>query len=273
MTVEANTRDEPKTVLQAMEVHSKWMTQFRSSENTPFYDMAFDFIARSFGPPTKDPVVDAGCGTGTKSLHLAKRGYRVLGLDISDTIVEQARGNATAAGFGATTEFRRADLTAIQLPTGSVQRAVCWGVLMHVPAVEDAIAELSRIIAPGGMIVISEGNKRSLQSSSLRLLKRLLGRERAEIQRTAAGIEFWEITSTGRFMTRQADIPWFIREFSKHGLTLTERRAGQFTEIYSVMPWKPLRQLIHAFNHLWFRLGWAGPSYGNLLVFRRSTGR
>jgi ubiquinone/menaquinone biosynthesis C-methylase UbiE len=254
-----------------MEVHSKWVAQFRGSENTPFYDMAFDYLARHFGPPSAEQLVDAGCGTGTKSLHLARRGYRVLGLDISETIVSQARKNTADAGFGATTEFRTADLTDIKLPSGSVKGAVCWGVLMHVPAVEKAIAELSRIVAPGGTLAISEGNKRSIQSSSIRLLKGLLRKERAEVQRTPAGIEFWEHTSTGRFMTRQADVPWFIREFEKHGMRLVERRAGQFTELYAVVPWKPLRKLIHAFNHLWFRLRWAGPSYGNLLVFRKAA--
>lgn len=273
MTVDARTREQPKTVLQSMEVHSKWITQFRGSENTPFYDMAFDFLAGYYGPPSADPIVDAGSGTGTKSMHLAKRGYKVLGLDISESIVAQARAQAAEAGFGATVEFRRADLTEIPLPAGSVKGALCWGVLMHVPPIEKAVADLARIIAPGGVIAISEGNKRSIQSTFLRGLKRLLRRERAEVVSTPAGIEFWEITSTGRFMTRQADIPWLIREFERHGMTLVERRAGQFTELYTVAPWKWLRKLIHLFNHIWFRIRWAGPSYGNLLVFRKTAGK
>ena len=96
-------------------------------------------------------------------------------------------------------------------------------------------------------------------------------RERAEVISTPAGIEFWETTSTGHFMTRQADIPWLICEFERHGLKLLERRAGQFTELYTVAPWKWLRKLIHAFNHVWFHCRWAGPSYGQLLVFRKAA--
>ena len=89
--------------------------------------------------------------------------------------------------------------------------------------------------------------------------------------RTLAGIEFWEETSTARLMTRQADIPWLIAEFRRHGLELVDRRAGQFTEIYVLLPWKPLRLLVHAINNLWFRrIRLAGPAYGNLLVLRRS---
>jgi ubiquinone/menaquinone biosynthesis C-methylase UbiE len=143
---------------------------------------------------------------------------------------------------------------------------------MHIPDITKAVAELSRVMAPGGLLVISEGNQSSLQAVLLRWLKRLLGRERAEVQRTPAGTEFWELTDAGRLMTRQADIPWLIEEFKRNGLDLMERWAGQFTEIYVILPWKPLRRLVHAFNNLYFqfpRLG--GPSYGNLLLLRKRT--
>ena len=270
MTVDVRTREEPKQVLQEMEVHSKWVDHFRGKENEPFYNLAFDFIARQFGSGTEAPVIDAGCGSGTKSLHLARRGYRVIGLDISESILEEARKAATQSGLASQIELRRADLTNIDLPTQSAKRVICWGVLMHVPAIDKAVAELARIVAPGGTIVISEGNRRSVQSVGLRTLKRLLGRERGELVDTPAGLEHWEQTSSGRFMTRQADIPWLIREFQRHGLKLERRQAGQFSEIFMLLPWKFARQLVHVFNNTWFRvLPWGGPAYGNLLVFRR----
>jgi hypothetical protein len=53
-------------------------------------------------------------------------------------------------------------------------------------------------------------------------------------------------------------------------LKLRRRRAGQFTEIFILLPWKPLRRVVHAANNLWFRMGGAGgPAFGNLLVFER----
>ena len=272
MPVDAETRLEPKTTLQDMEVHSVWVRQFRSGENAPFYKLAFDHIASVLGPHDDQPVVDAGCGSGTKSFELARRGYRVRAMDFSAAILEQARAAAAKQGYSERISFEQSDLTALSIPSGSVQRAVCWGVLMHVPDIGAAVAELARVIAPGGTLVVSEGNMRSLQAVTLRWLKKLLGRERAEIMRTPAGIEFWEETSTARLMTRQADIPWLIAEFRRHGLELVERRAGQFTEIYVLLPWKPLRSLVHAINNHWFRwIKLAGPAYGNLLILRRPT--
>lgn len=270
MAIDTNTREEPKKVLQDMEVHDQWIGHFRSAENEPFYDLAFDYIARKFGDPSHAPVLDAGCGSATKTLNLAKRGYRVLGLDLSESILENARTAVAKAGLESRVEFRLADLTHIGLPVASMSRGICWGVLMHIPEVDKAVAELARIIAPGGILIISEGNQSSLQAIGLRALKTLLGKERAEVIRTPAGIEFWEETSTGRFMTRQANIPWLIREFENHGCKLDNRRAGQFTEIFTVVPWRPLRLLIHALNNAWFRIvPWAKPSFGNILVFRR----
>jgi ubiquinone/menaquinone biosynthesis C-methylase UbiE len=270
MAVDADARKEPKSTLQAMDIHSDWQRQFRTSENDRFYNLAFDDIAQVFGKPGDSAVVDGGCGSATKSLHLAKRGYRVLGLDFSAAILEIARQEAQAAGFADRMEFRQADLTALELETASADRVLCWGVLMHVPDLPKAVAELSRILKPGGIMVISEGNVRSLQAWSLRTLKKLLGRNLGEVIRTPAGIEFWEPTPTGKLMTRQADIPWLIREFGKHGLNLEQRRAGQFSEIYMILPWKPLRWIVHAFNSFWYRfVRLGGPSYGNLLVLRR----
>jgi 2-polyprenyl-3-methyl-5-hydroxy-6-metoxy-1,4-benzoquinol methylase len=271
MTVDSKARVEPASTLQAMDVHASWSRQFRSSENDRFYGLAFDYIATEFGEPAAAPVVDAGCGSATKSLHLAKRGFQVQALDFSEAILVEARRESEKAGLASRIDFAQADLTALTLPTASARRILCWGVLMHVPAVEKAVAELSRVLAPGGTLIVSEGNKRSIQAWGFSALKRLLGRERAEIVQAPAGKEFWEETRTGKLMTRQADIPWLIAEFERHGLRLRERRAGQFTEIYMVLPWRPLRFLVHAFNNFWFSVfpAFAGGAYGNILVFDR----
>jgi 2-polyprenyl-3-methyl-5-hydroxy-6-metoxy-1,4-benzoquinol methylase len=272
MTVDSSARVEPKTTLQAMDVHESWSRGFRSSENDRFYGLAFDYISKIFGDPAGPPVVDAGCGSATKTLHLARRGYRVKALDFSEAILLAARREAELAGVADRIEFGHGDLTALTQPTASAQRVLCWGVLMHVPAVEKAVAELARIVAPGGTLIVSEGNKRSVQAWAVNALKWLTRRERAQVLNVPSGKEFWEETGAGKLMTRQADIPWLIAEFERHGLKLRERRAGQFTEVYTILPWKPLRSIVHASNNAWFRLfpSFAGGAFANLLVFDRA---
>ncbi len=263
--------EDVKATLRDMEVHDGWTTGYRTHENEPFYSLAFDFVASVFGAPEGEPILDAGCGSGTKSAHLAKRGYHVVGVDISERILEVGRTNMDKAGLSDRVKVQLADLLSMPFDDGMFRGVLCWGVLMHVPEVEKAIAELSRVTKPGGIIVVSEGNRYSIQAMGLRWLKRLLKRERAEVRERPSGIELWEETSTGRLVTRQADIEWLINEFERHGAQLIERRAGQFTEVFTLLHWKPLRSAIHLFNNLWFRWPrFAGPAFGNLLVFRKS---
>ena len=261
-----------RATLRDIGVHESWSSGYRTPENESFYDLAFDHIARTFGPPGEDAVLDAGCGSCTKAIHLARRGYSVLGVDLSDKVLEVGRREAVEAGLGDRISLRCEDLTSMTLADGCFGRVLCWGVLMHIPDVDRAIAELARVAQPNGLIVVSEGNMRSLQAVAMRLLKRLLHRERGELRYTAAGVEAWEETPTGKLMTRQARIAGIVRSFADHGARLVSRRAGQFSELFTLLPWKPARSAVHAVNSLWFR--WpalAGPAFGNLLVFRKEA--
>jgi len=263
-------KGEPKTTLQEMHVHASWSSKFRNSETKGFYDAAVRYISKEFGSDRSIEVVDAGCGSGTKSMLLAEHGYKVFGWDFSSAILVEAKAAVTAAGYAERVRFDTVDLTNIAQPTGSIPRIVCWGVMMHIPTVEKSVQELARVLAPGGILVVSENNCRSLQSLGMRGLKALLGKQRAQIVRRPPGVEHWEETPAGKLMTRHTDVCWMIAEFERQGLRLTTRRAGQFTELFTMMPFKPLRLMIHWFNALWFHgIRWGGPAFGNLLVFRK----
>ncbi|MFC1333606.1 MAG: hypothetical protein G8D81_01375 [gamma proteobacterium symbiont of Clathrolucina costata] len=121
-------------------------------------------------------------------------------------------------------------------------------------------------------MAISEGNMKSVQTRTLRFLKNLLGRERAVVNIENAGIENWEETEDGRLMTRQANIEWLINEFQKHGMELQSRRAGQFSEMYWVVPTTILKKSIHFVNKVWFKyIKLPGPAFGNILIFRKKV--
>lgn len=126
------------------------------------------------------------------------------------------------------------------------------------------------MVKPGGFLVLSEGNVNSLQAYTLRVVKRLLRRERALVRSVQAGIEYVEETSEGSLLTRQTNMPWLIQECHRLGLNIKARMAGQFTELYVAVPWRPVKKLIHMFNNFWFEhVGWAGPAFGNILVFEK----
>lgn len=259
-----------ESTLKQSGIHEEWVSNYRTPDNEHFYNMAFDLIAESFAAPPGATVLDAGCGSCAKSRNLVDRGFHVIGTDLSQSALDMARQGLQGTPYQDSIELQQQNLTKITLPDNSIDYLVCWGVLMHIPEVDRAIAELSRIVKPGGRIAISEGNMHSLQSRTLRLLKKLLGRERAEVHRVPAGIENWEQTDEGRLMTRQANIPWLIAEFDRHGLQLEKHVAGQFSEMYWVVPTAVLKKSIHLFNHFWFRLVKSpGLAFGNILIFKK----
>jgi SAM-dependent methyltransferase len=95
-------------------------------------------------------VLDAACGTGRYSEHLAGRGHRVIGVDRSPAMLAKARAKLPEG------DFRAGDLEALPLEPGSVDAAVCALALVHLPELGRAIAELARVVRPGGRVILSD---------------------------------------------------------------------------------------------------------------------
>jgi ubiquinone/menaquinone biosynthesis C-methylase UbiE len=95
-------------------------------------------------------LLDVGCGPGSITLGLAEivAPGQVVGIDIQAAQVEQAR--AAAHGI-ATVRFEVADLYALPFPDASFDGAFANGVLMHLREPVRALAELRRVLRPGGI--------------------------------------------------------------------------------------------------------------------------
>lgn len=68
-----------------------------------------DFVERELGADRAKRILDIGCGTGRHAIELARRGYRVTGIDLSEAQLRRARAKAAAAGV--TVDFQRRDAT------------------------------------------------------------------------------------------------------------------------------------------------------------------
>ena len=96
-----------------------------------------DFILRLYPLSPGSSIFDAGCGTGRHSIELAKRGYRVTGLDISKGMLDVARRNAASAGVEV--EWIQADATEFDLGKKfDAAICLCEGGLTLLDAGEDA---------------------------------------------------------------------------------------------------------------------------------------
>jgi SAM-dependent methyltransferase len=264
---------EVERTLSVPAVHLAWETSYRHSLNERFYEMAFDHLLGLLRPRPGATFLDAGCGTGYHSMRLARRGFNVLGMDFSESALAMARENLAAAGLEDRVALQRENLLNLSLADRQFDFILCWGVLMHVPEVERAIAELSRVLSAGGRLVLGESNSRAPEARVHRAIKRLVRRGRARPADTPAGVVTWTDSPAGAYLTRVADIPYFIGEFQQHGLRLRHHLANQLSEAYAQLPGLWLKQLVHALNTFYFlHIGDPRLALGNLLIFEKEAG-
>lgn len=107
-------------------------------------------------------ILDLACGTGLVAAELVARGYRVTGADVSEPMLRIARERAP----GATFVTARAE--ALPFPTSSFDAATC-AQAFHWFDEAAAIAELTRVVRPGGTIAI--WSKALIRGDVVRLIR------------------------------------------------------------------------------------------------------
>ena len=97
--------------------------------------------------------LEAACGPGVVSRHLAPLVGSVTGFDLTPAMVELARREAVAAGLTNAT-FAVADATALPVGVASFDGAVTRFSPHHIPLAGRLFTELARVVAPGGAVVV-----------------------------------------------------------------------------------------------------------------------
>ncbi len=98
-------------------------------------------------------VLEISVGTG-RNLPLYARDVRITGVDISASMLEIAR--ARAAEIGRDAELRVGDAQALELPDESFDTVVCTLALCSIPDARAAVAEMRRVLRPGGRVLLLE---------------------------------------------------------------------------------------------------------------------
>jgi 2-polyprenyl-6-hydroxyphenyl methylase / 3-demethylubiquinone-9 3-methyltransferase len=100
-------------------------------------------------PPASRPgavLADLGCGAGLLAPHVAGKGYRHVGVDLTASALVQACAHGVAPVQG--------DVLAVPLADGCAD-VVCAGeILEHVPDLAGAVAQACRLLRPGGLLVL-----------------------------------------------------------------------------------------------------------------------
>jgi SAM-dependent methyltransferase len=108
-------------------------------------------------------VLEVGCGTGLVLQRVASFARTARGIDLSPGMLERARARGLDVVEGSA--------TALPFDDASFDVAYSFKVLAHVPDLEQALAEMARVVRPGGHIVFDAYNRQSLRY----VVKRLFG--------------------------------------------------------------------------------------------------
>jgi 2-polyprenyl-6-hydroxyphenyl methylase / 3-demethylubiquinone-9 3-methyltransferase len=144
-------------------------------------------------------LVDLGCGAGLLAPHVAGKGYRHVGVDVTASALAQARDHGVAPVRGS--------VTRIPLRDGCADVVVAGEILEHVTDLPAAVAEACRLLRPGGLLVID-----TIAATALARLVAIRLAER--LPAVPKGIHDPDL-----FVDRTV----LVRECARHGVALTLR--------------------------------------------------
>lgn len=129
------------------------------------------FLAKPFDTLPSRRLLDLGCGTGEHARFFAEKGFDVVGVDVSDTMLDRAREDGVPAGV----EFVKGDLAHVEsVVSGRFGGAVCLGnTLAHITdlaTLTELFRGVRKVLLPGAPLVIQVLNYERLVSSGQRCL-------------------------------------------------------------------------------------------------------
>lgn len=209
------------------------------------------FILKALRLRHGDAVLDAPCGAGRVSFHLAQAGCVVTGIDLRDPFIRRARRRFRAAGLHGT--FRVLDLRQLGM-AGQFDGILSWaGSFGYFSEAENdqLVAAYVRALRPGGRLLIDLPNRehvlrhfrREVQAGSMVYRSRWDTRkERMMTRRIVAGVEDRRNTSSMRLYT-----PAQMRAlFERHGLIVEQMHGSLVFDAFGkqsprmvTVGWKP----------------------------------
>ena len=103
-----------------------------------------------------DGVLEIGVGTGRIALPLARRGIELTGLDLSRTMLDKLVENA---GGSSPFPLLQGDASKLPFRDGSFDAAIASWVLHLVPTWREVLTELTRVMRPGGVLLVDVGSE------------------------------------------------------------------------------------------------------------------
>jgi len=112
--------------------------------------------------PLADRVLEIGCGAGVIAVALAQRGYVVEAVDSVADMLNSTRRYAAGAGMSSSVFTSLGDAHRLAFPDSAFGLVLTIGVLPYLHSPKTALAEMARVLKPGGFLLVTAGNRSRL---------------------------------------------------------------------------------------------------------------
>lgn len=138
-------------------------------------------------------VLDVGCGAGVEVVRFARAGARTTGVDIAESAITLARQNLDQQGLHARIEV--ADGEQLPFPDASFDFVFAHGVVQYTGNDRRMVAEIHRVLRPGGLAVFQAYNRNSWLHLLSKVMKTPLEHEDAPVLKRYSDTEFRDLVS------------------------------------------------------------------------------
>lgn len=148
-------------------------------------------ILNAAGPGRFRRLVDLGTGAGRMLTLLGGLADQAVGLDLSQSMLNIARGAVQEAGLGGRCELRHGDILSTGLPSAFADLVVIHRVLHYLPDPPAALNEAARLVRPGGRLLVVDFAPHAIEALRDQHRHRRLGFSDEEMARwlSAAGLQ------------------------------------------------------------------------------------
>jgi ubiquinone/menaquinone biosynthesis C-methylase UbiE len=143
-----NNLEIPVTEYDLDEGYAAWAPRYDGPN--PAVAVSRTVVAAMLERAPRGSALDAACGTGGQTAPLVELGYDAIGVDASDAMLDVARRNVPGA------TFHQGRLDSLPLADASVDVVTCSLALTHVPDLEPVLADMARVLRPGGCAVLAD---------------------------------------------------------------------------------------------------------------------
>ncbi len=126
-------------------------------------------------------MLDVGTGTAQIPIELCGRskGTQVVGVDLSEEMLKLGRANVAGAGCDAQIQLEHVDAKALPYADAAFDAVISNSIVHHIPEPRDAIAEMLRVLTPGGALFVRDLMRPSSTEEVERLVTTYAGGETA----------------------------------------------------------------------------------------------